>query len=41
MKDFTLFDKEPSELTLHLLRTIAHNFPPSNMSDAERKLRFS
>lgn len=27
MENFTSFDHEPSELTLHIIRTIAHNFP--------------
>ncbi len=27
MKNFTPTDCKPSELTLHIIRTIAHNFP--------------
>lgn len=29
MENFTPFEHEPPELTLHIIRTIAHNFPVS------------
>lgn len=41
MNNSTPFDKEPSELTIHILRTIAHNFPAGNMSEAMRRVSFS
>lgn len=41
MKHFTPEELKPSELTLHLLRTIAHNFPIANMTHEERSLSWN
>ncbi len=41
MNYFTPNDYQPSELTLHILRTIARSFPCRNIPEEKRTLRFS
>ncbi len=41
MDNFTSFEHEPSELTLHIIRTIAHNFPVSGTPEHGRALAWN
>ncbi len=38
MKNSTPFDCKPSEITLHILRKIAHSYPSIGMSEEQRQL---
>jgi len=38
MKNFTPEDYQPSEITLQVIRTIAHCYPSPNMSEEEQNL---
>jgi hypothetical protein len=41
MSYFTPNDYQPSEFTLHILRTIARSFPSKNIPEDARALHFS
>jgi hypothetical protein len=41
MKYSTPTDYKPSELILHIIRTVAHNFPSNNMPENIKKLNFT
>jgi len=38
MKHFTPEDYKPSEITLHIVRQIAHSFPSNTMTEEEKHL---
>ncbi len=38
MENSTPIDCKPSELTLHILREIAHSYPSSSMSEEQQRL---